>query len=225
VASRLLDHVLVRLLLYYGGFFAAVLAIGALFPKLIEALARERERHAMVDGDVGGFSVSGAEGLTNVLPDSGELVVVVGVSMLGSLALAIPVAWVYGWTSRKSTYQKSFAQSLLVFPLAVALVVFLVKGSIALAFGLAGIVAAVRFRSQLPETRDAVFLVLVIGIGLAAGVQLIPVAILASVIFNFAMVTITLFDFGASPRRMDGLMLRPRRNKQEDREREKPSVE
>jgi hypothetical protein len=210
-SGGLLDNVLVRLGLYYTSIIGFFLLIVRFAPGFIEALARERARHALaVDTD--NISVSDINMLFGPgAPLSGEISLVAGTSMVMALLMALPVAWVYGWTSTSKSYSRGFAQSLLIFPVAVALVVFLVKGSLALAFSLAGIVAAVRFRSVLPQTRDAVFLFLVIGIGLSAGVQLVPVALIASVIFNLTMITITIVDFGSKPRRMRGLSLEPAR--------------
>ena len=51
-----------------------------------------------------------------------------------------------------------FAHTLLVMPVAITLVVFLVKGSLALAFSLAGIVAAVSFQTTLNDTMDIAYL-------------------------------------------------------------------
>jgi len=202
----------VRLVAYYALFFAIVTTIANVFPALPEALSRERARHVMAGVPTDAAAADRIAEMDRLYPASSELVAVVGASMCVALALSLPVAWVYGWTSRKKVYSRSFAQSMVVFPIAVALVVFLVKGSLALAFSLAGIVAAVRFRSPLPETRDAVYLFLVIGIGLAVGVQLVVVAILASVIFNTTMIAISVTDFGARPRRMSGFQLEPRKS-------------
>jgi hypothetical protein len=71
-----------------------------------------------------------------------------------------------------------------------------VSNSLALAFSLGGVVAAVRFRTNLSDTRDVVFIFLSIAIGFAAGVQVIMVALMLSVIFNFVLVLIWRYDFG-----------------------------
>ena len=89
-------------------------------------------------------------------------------------------------------------------PIAIALVVFLVKDSVALAFSLAGIVAAVRFRTSLNEPMDATYMFIVIGIGLAAGIQLGSVAILASVAFNAVVLGVWRMNYGAEPAVMSG---------------------
>lgn len=103
--------------------------------------------------------------------------------MLGSILLAMPVAWVYMFT-RRLRYDPSLVQSILILPLVVAGIVLIVKNSLALAFSLAGIVAAVRFRNTLKDPRDAVFIFLVLGLGLATGVQALDVGLVLSFSFN-----------------------------------------
>jgi hypothetical protein len=123
------------------------------------------------------------------------------------LLVALPVVWVYGWTRPRRRYNQTFAQTLIVLPIAITLVVFLVKGSLALAFSLAGIVAAVSFRTALEEPLDGVYLFLVIGTGLAAGVQLLFVALIASVVFNAVTLTIWRLNVGSQPAVLEGWRL------------------
>jgi hypothetical protein len=87
----------------------------------------------------------------------------------------------------------------------VAGVVVMVKFSLALAFSLAGIVAAVRFRHTLEDSKDAVYIFAATSIGLASGVEL-AAAFALSVMFN--LVTLLLFrsDFGRTPSRLEGDM-------------------
>ena len=85
--------------------------------------------------------------------------------------------------------------------------VFIVKDSLALAFSLAGIAAVVRWRAALREAMDGVFMFVMIGIGLAAGVQLLVVALVASIVFNFAILVLNRNRFASRPRRVDGWTL------------------
>ena len=128
-------------------------------------------------------------------------IVPVAMSMLGALALCLPVAWVYTWTHSTRDSATGLPGALLVLPVTIALVVYLVKGSLALAFSLAGIMAAVRFRTMLSDVLDSGFLMMAIGIGLAAGVQLPGVAFVASVFFTLTMLVFHhRGDFGAAVR-------------------------
>ena len=104
-----------------------------------------------------------------------SLAITVAVAMLAAVLLSLPVAWVYLLTRAKRGYQQSVVQLLIVLPTVVAGIVLLVKYSLALAFSLAGIVAAVRFRNTLDDSKDAVYVFLATAIGLAAAVNL-PVA-------------------------------------------------
>jgi hypothetical protein len=78
----------------------------------------------------------------------------------------------------------------------VAGVVLIVRNSLALAFSLGGIVAAVRFRANMSDTRDIVYIFLAIVVGFAAGVQVIMVALLLTMLFNFVLVALWRYDFG-----------------------------
>ena len=84
----------------------------------------------------------------------------VAAAMLSAMLLSLPVAWIYQLTRAKRGYQQSVVQLLIILPLVVAGVVIMVKDSLALAFSLAGIVAAVRFRNSLDDSKDAVYVFL-----------------------------------------------------------------
>ena len=75
-------------------------------------------------------------------------------------------------------------------------IVIIVKSSLALAFSLAGIVAAVRFRTTLEDTKDAVYVFLAIGVGLAAGSQRLGTALIASIVFNVVNLALWKMQFG-----------------------------
>ncbi len=105
-------------------------------------------------------------------------------SMIATLLIMMPVVSVYTMIKRKEGYDESVVHALLILPVAVTGIVMIVKSSVALAFSLAGIVAAVRFRTTLDDTKDAVYIFLAIGVGLACGVQAPGVALVLSVIFN-----------------------------------------
>jgi hypothetical protein len=86
----------------------------------------------------------------------------------------------------------------IILPIVVAGIALVVKNSLALAFSLAGIVAAVRFRNTLKDPRDAVYIFLVIAIGLSAGVQALDVALAMSLAFNFVVLLVWKHNVGRS---------------------------
>ena len=115
---------------------------------------------------------------------------------VSTLVLMLPVSWVYMSARWGRGYNQSVVQALIVLPMIVAGVVLIVRNSLALAFSLAGIVAAVRFRANMSDTRDIVYIFLAIVVGFAAGVQVIMVALLLTILFNFVLVALWRYDFG-----------------------------
>ncbi len=132
------------------------------------------------------------------------LAVTTALCMLGAFLLMLPVSWVYILTRQKKGFRQSVVQTLIILPIVVAGVVLLVKNSIALAFSLGGIVAAVSFRNTLRDTKDAVYIFLAIGVGLAAGVQVMSAAAVMSFLFNVLVVVFWYTDFGRAPSLLEG---------------------
>jgi hypothetical protein len=64
---------------------------------------------------------------------------------------------------------KGFAATLILLSLLVAMVVIPIEGNIARAFSLAGIMAIVRFRTVIGNTRDSVFVICSVVVGMATG--------------------------------------------------------
>ena len=199
---RVLDNVVFRLAVYYaaiGSFYAVLLRA---LPSLDDAIARERGRV------VTKAAIDAATSSTLVVPVTDlDVLSLIALALFGALLVAYPVARVYQWTNDAETYRPDFGRALLLLPIAVAMAVFIVKDSLALAFCLGGIAAVVRWRAPLREPMDGVFLFVIIGIGLAAGVQLLVVALVASIVFNFSMLLLIRTRFVRQPRRADGWTL------------------
>jgi len=109
-------------------------------------------------------------------------------AMIATLLLMLPVSWVYRAIHTDSIYDHSIDTTTLVLPAVVAGIVTLVQHSLALAFSLAGIVAGVRFRRALSDTFDTLFILASIGVGIAAGVKSIEIAVVLTVFFNYAAI-------------------------------------
>ena len=138
-------------------------------------------------------------------------------AMLGALALALPVSWVYLITRRKKGFTQSVMHTLLVLPIAVAGIMVLVQNSLALAFSLAGI-AALRFRNTLDDTKDTVYLFVATGIGIAAAVDQLDVGLALSLVFSVVVLVLWWTDVGRTPSRLKAeLTLRQLRHTMEMR--------
>ncbi len=203
----MLNNIIIRLAVYYITWLLILNAIFHIFPEILYYVAQERERifvgSSLDSGADPPIPLGNIQEGVNRLADPEHTIPVV-VALILAFAVTLPITWVYAWTHPPKKYSQAFVQTLLVIPVAISLVVFLVKGSLALAFSLAGIVAAVTFRLSLKSTIEGVYMFMVIGIGLAAGTQLTTVAYLASLAF----VTITLgvwkINYGAQPPVLSG---------------------
>jgi hypothetical protein len=193
-------RVLTRVVLYYAVVFIAGTLVWRYLPRTRLIAAESLDA---LFGSATEVVRGSGKNATIQAPDQGTLALTVVVAMLSAAALALPVAWVYTLTRSKRGYQQSLVQLLIVLPMVIAGVVVLVKYSVALAFSLGGIVAAVRFRNTLDDSKDAVYVFLVTGVGMSAAVDL-PVAMVISVMFNALVVTLWLTDFGRTPVALDG---------------------
>jgi len=115
---------------------------------------------------------------------------------LGAAILIVPVSWVYFITSRTKNVDQSFVQTIVVMPIVVTGISMIVLNSLALAFSLAGIVAAVRFRFTLDQPSHAMYIFVAISIGLGSGIGALAVATVISMAFVFTILVIWRLEYG-----------------------------
>jgi flagellar biogenesis protein FliO len=175
----------VRLAAYYVLLGLAVWLVMRVFPATAQLLERFREMSALgIVTARRGRDLEQIVGPAAQTLSQGEWAAVTLLSMLTALLLVLPVSWVYMLTKQRSGYDQSVVQTVIILPMTVAGTVILVQNSLALAFTLAAIVAAVRFRNTLKDTKDAVYIFLALAVGVAAGVVAPTVAAVMSVVFN-----------------------------------------
>ena len=114
----------------------------------------------------------------------------------GAIILTIPVSWAYFITSRQSRIDQSFLQTIMILPIVVTGISMIVLNSLALAFSLAGVVAAVRFRFSLNQPSDAMYIFVAIGIGLGCGIGALGVSGVISLAFVLATLVIWRLEYG-----------------------------
>ena len=120
-----------------------------------------------------------------------------GIAILGAVLLMLPISWVYFITTRTKKIDQSFAQTMIVLPVIVAGIATIVQNSLALAFSLAGIVAAVRFRFTLTEPAHALYIFAAITIGLGAGISAIGIAYVVAIGFVYTNLILWRLNYGA----------------------------
>jgi hypothetical protein len=192
--SRLEQNILLRVAVYYVILFGAAFVAWRYLP---ESMLPHQTLDSLISppSDVTVIPSKKHPGGPAFTGTQATLTVNVAVAMIAALLLILPVAWIYILTRHKKGYQQSVVQTLIILAPVVAGVVVMVKYSLPLAFGLAGIVAAIRFRNTLDDSKDAVYVFLATTVGLAAAVEL-PVAAVISLIFNAVILFLWFTDFG-----------------------------
>lgn len=118
------------------------------------------------------------------------------VAILGAVAVMLPVSWVYMAVRRRSKLDQSLLETMIVLPIAITGIVLMVHNSLALAFSLTGVVAGVRFRNAMKSTADSVFVFLSVGVGLAAGIGMLMIAAVMTMIFNYVFLVLWTVNYG-----------------------------
>ncbi len=194
--GRIWKSPFVRLAAYYAVLGLATLLLIRTFPQLRDLFERFQEL-SPVHGAVSrkdALEAAGTPGPASL--GSMALGLITFLSMIGALVLMIPTAWVYMVTKQERGYDQSVVQTVIVLPMTVAGTLILVQNSLALAFALGGIVAAIRFRNTLKDTKDVVYIYLALGVGLAAGVYVPIVAAVMSLVFNITVLMLWQLNVG-----------------------------
>jgi hypothetical protein len=89
-------------------------------------------------------------------------------------------------------------QTIVILPIVVTGISMIVVNSLALAFSLAGIVAAVRFRFTLDRPAHAMYIFGAISIGLGSGIGALGIATVISMSFVYANLIIWNLEYGKS---------------------------
>ncbi len=126
----------------------------------------------------------------------GESLVWLVSAILAALLTSIPVSLTYMAVRSGDEYDQSLVDTILVLPMVVTSIVIVVQNSLALAFTLGGIAGAVRFKNSLKSSGDALFILLSVGIGLAAGSGAVELAIVMSIGFNYCFLILWWSEFG-----------------------------
>src|SRR6185437_16249868 len=118
------------------------------------------------------------------------------VAIIAAILVSLPISWTYMAVRGGTDYDQSLVDTIIVLPMVVTGIVIIVQNSLALAFSLAGIAGAVRFRNSLKSSGDALFILLAVGIGLSAGIGAIELAAVISIAFNYCFTILWITEYG-----------------------------
>ena len=195
-------NIVVRLVAYYLAIGALAWLVPRMLPGSLKELLRQATSPLLGLAPTGDVLVGTPDPTIAALPPIAVILMGI-IAVISAVLLCLPVSWTYMFTRQKKGYSQTIVHTLLLLPLVVAMVATLVRSSVALAFSLAGIVAAVRFRVALEDSRDAVFVFAVMALGLASGVQL-EIAAVLSVLFVTIVLILWYSDFARTPPALEG---------------------
>ena len=157
-------RLLLKLTLYFVLLFSSTVAVGLVKPDLLSLMPLGGNDAI----EVAGINVGAMADFDSQLNPSsqrperpkptphqiGIIASFLAVSLGATILVMLPVSWTYIATKREVGFHKNFARTLLILPICAATIVLLIQNNLALAFGLAALVAAVRFRVAFEETID-----------------------------------------------------------------------
>jgi hypothetical protein len=199
---------MLKLAVYFTLMFGALVAVSAMKPELvafmpfggtdaIEIASFEFDKETLA----GQFSLQEAptERPALTVPAIGRVALFLALTLGGTVLVMLPITWTYIATKREIGYRKNFARALIVLPICATTIVLLIQNNLALAFGLAAMVAAVRFRVALQEAIDGIYIFSSICVGLAAGIGFLGIAMVMALFFCFVNALLWHFEFGQNP--------------------------
>jgi hypothetical protein len=195
-----------RLAIYFFILFAAAIAVSQFWPDVFQYLPFGG-RHAL-SGSTGSATGNLLEAVTRSpppVPDTISLesiermILLVAGHLTGTILLMVPITWTYAAINFDAGFRKNFVRALIILPICATTIVLLIQDSLALAFGLAALVAAVRFRVSLEDAIDGIFIFSAVCVGLAAGIGYLGAAMVMSLFFCFANVVMWVLGYGQNP--------------------------
>lgn len=126
-------------------------------------------------------------------------------ALLASIAVAtiidVGIVWVYRYTHRGLNYDRSFIVTLLLMAPVIALIITIIGNNIALSIGLVGSLSIIRFRTVIKDSRDLIYLLWAIAVGLGSGTENWLATLSASAMLAALCMLVHLIRFGQDTRR------------------------
>jgi hypothetical protein len=117
-------------------------------------------------------------------------------AMLVAFLCSHVIALVYLWSHRSLSYSQSFVQALVMASVGSAMMMLVIGNNIVWGIGMVGALALVRFRTNLRDPRDMMFIFMSLVIGLASGTMALSVAVSGTVVFSLVALYLGRLSFG-----------------------------
>ncbi len=129
-------------------------------------------------------------------------------AMLISLALNLVIAAIYRKTYKGTRYSQDYVQTLIIIGVVTTILIMVVAGNGAIAFGMFAAFSVIRFRRTLGQSRDLAFVFFAMAIGMVVGARRYEMALIITTIVGTAIYFLTKVDAFAPKRASHILTLR-----------------
>ena len=118
-------------------------------------------------------------------------------TVLLSFLLSTSIAVVYVWTTPRQGRPKDFFQALVLAAVVASTVMQAIGDSLAVGLGMLGALAIIRFRTNLENPRDIIFMFASLAAGLACGVYGFTISLVGTVMFCLVALALKTSSFSA----------------------------
>ena len=125
--------------------------------------------------------------------------------ILASFVLCNAIAGVYRWTYAGLSYSRGFVHTLVLGGMISGILIMAIGNNLARGLGILGTLAVIRFRTQIRDPRDIIFLFAALAVGIATGAAVFSVAIIGTAAFCLTVLYLHWSPF-ASRREYEGLL-------------------
>jgi len=122
------------------------------------------------------------------LPIGAEPLRHVALSMLCAYLMGHGISALYTWMRRGQDYSRSFAQSLVLGGIVGAMIMLAIGNSLARGVGIFGALALIRFRTNLRDPLDMIFIFAAFASGIASGAGNIAAGMVGTIIFAVVII-------------------------------------
>ena len=126
-------------------------------------------------------------------------------AMLLSIVLNLVIAALYKSTYKGTRYSQDFVQTLIMIGVVTTVLIMVVNGNGAIAFGMFAAFSMIRFRRNLGQSRDLGFVFFAMAIGMVVGARQYPMAVVITLIVSVAILILTRTD-AFSPKKASHLL-------------------
>ena len=130
---------------------------------------------------------------------------VAGTVLLAAFAMSHLLALVYVWSHRGLSFSQSYVQTLVMSSVVTAMMMLAIGNNLVWGIGMVGAMALVRFRTNLRDPRDMVFVFASLVVGIAAGTRAYALGALGTAAFSLIALYLAHVPFGAR-KSFDGLL-------------------